>query len=262
MGEQFRDPGTGMGTLPVEQDYLSLGTQPLAKNVLRPVDEVLIVTIDGLVENRSGRWANTVIRSRRSQRRGLAENRLGGRLNAEPDVDAESGQLAGPPVHALSNHSRPGSVAQRRRPPPSRSPDSSRTTSCPRDAATRAASSPPGPPPTTTTFDGLAAPFPMKPPPQILSRKLAGLIVHPAAPRGNDAMHQLHAMQVRLRSSLPSRALRTRSRLGDQGPGGATMSQTPSAMAVSASASDVSRPRTLITGTEPAASRIAMTYGS
>jgi hypothetical protein len=69
------------------------------------------------------------------------------------------------------------------------------------------------------------------------------------------ARHQLQAMQVRPSASWPDRARRTK-------PGSAissrvepTRSQTPDAIAASASAIRVARPSTLSTGTAPAASR-------
>ena len=128
-------------------------------------------------------------------------------------------------------------------------------------AATRAASSPPGPPPTTTTFEALAAGSSNVRPPQSRSRKLAGLIEQPCAPSQFASMHQLQVMQVRLRSSLPSRALRTRSGSAISARAAPTMSQMPDSRIASASSIDVSRPITLSTGTSPTAPRIASTYG-
>ena len=79
-------------------------------------------------------------------------------------------------------------------------------TLCPLRALTRAASNPPGPPPTMTTFDERFAGAKLCTP-QRCSRSPAGLIVQPCAPSSCATVDQLHAMQIRLRSSLPSRQI-------------------------------------------------------
>ena len=75
--------------------------------------------------------------------------------------------------------------------------------------------------------------------------------MQPCAPSPSAAVHQLQAMQMRLRSSLPSRAFFTNSGSAMSAAPRRRRRTRPAAIAASASAIEVMRPSTLSTGTLP-----------